>query len=114
MKIPPVSTTENSPEQMTDQVSNHITEMKIDNDPKSSSNKNEIIQKIKTSLFKEERNRLWKVVKQIRQSSKLDDFINNTATVIQKELTADRVAIYRFEGETNGRGNRSHPPPSER
>ena len=103
MKIPPVSTTENSPEQMTDQVSNHITEMKIDNDPKSSSNKNEIIQKIKTSLFKEERNRLWKVVKQIRQSSKLDDFINNTATVIQKELTADRVAIYRFEGETNGR-----------
>ena len=69
----------------------------------NTSSKPDIVQKIKKSLFKQERDRLWKVVKQIRQSTELNEFLQKTTTVIQKELKADRVVIYRFENENNGR-----------
>jgi methyl-accepting chemotaxis protein PixJ len=65
--------------------------------------KPDLVQKVKKSLFKQERDRLWKVVRQIRQSTELSDFLQKTTTVIQTELKADRVAIYRFENEYSGR-----------
>lgn len=68
----------------------------------STSSKPDIVQKIKKSLFKQERDRLLKVIKQIRQSTELNDFLQNTTKVIQKELKADRVTIFRFENETKG------------
>ncbi|WP_144868212.1 GAF domain-containing protein, partial [Hyella patelloides] len=68
----------------------------------TAANKTDIVQKIKTNLFRQERDRLWKVVKQIRQATELNEFLQHTATVIQKELKADRVAIYRFEDENQG------------
>ena len=81
-----------------------FTESKIDNGEKSGTNtsKSDIVQKIKKNLFKQERDRLWKVTKQIRQSKSLNDFLNNTASVIQSEFKADRVIIFRFEDDTNG------------
>jgi methyl-accepting chemotaxis protein PixJ len=65
--------------------------------------KSDLVQKVKKSLFKQERDRLYKVVRQIRQSSELNDFLQKTTTVIQTELKVDRVAIYRFENEYSGR-----------
>ncbi len=65
--------------------------------------KPDLVQKVKKSLFKQERDRLWKVVRQIRQSTELNDFLQKTTTVIKTELKADRVIIYRFENEYSGR-----------
>ncbi|WP_019505346.1 GAF domain-containing protein [Pleurocapsa sp. PCC 7319] len=64
--------------------------------------KPDIVQKIKKSLYKQERDRLWKVIKQIRQSTEQQDFFNNVVKVVQQELKADRVLIYSFAGENTG------------
>ena len=69
----------------------------------STNSKPDLVQKVKKSLFKQERDRLWKVIRQIRQSTELNDFLQKTTTVIQTELKADRVTIYRFENEYSGR-----------
>ncbi len=87
------------PEQNFSEVTATNTEKNLD----SGNSKPDIVQKIKKSLFKGERDRLWKVVKQIRQSTQLDDFLQHTTSVIQQELQADRVLIYRFDSEDQGR-----------
>ncbi len=77
-------------------------EQSVNRATEANSSKSDLVQKIKKSLYKQERDRLWKVIKQIRQSTAKKDFINNTVKVIQQELQADRVLIYRFTGETKG------------
>ncbi len=69
----------------------------------NNNSKSDLVQKIKKSLYKQERDRLWKVVKQIRQSTEKNEFINNTVKIIKQELKADRVLIYRFTGDTKGK-----------
>ncbi|MGL6338746.1 MAG: GAF domain-containing protein, partial [Waterburya sp.] len=68
----------------------------------SNNSKSDLVQKIKKSLYKQERDRLWKVIKQVRQSQDQHDFFNNLVRVMQHELKADRVLIYRVTGESNG------------
>jgi methyl-accepting chemotaxis protein PixJ len=68
----------------------------------SSNNKTDIVQKIKTNLFRQERDRLWKAIKQVRQATELSDFLQKTTTVIHQELKADRVILYRFENNNHG------------
>jgi methyl-accepting chemotaxis protein PixJ len=68
----------------------------------SNNSKSDLVQKIKKSLYKQERDRLWKIIKQIRQSQDQHDFFNNIVKVIQHELKADRILIYRAMGESNG------------
>jgi len=68
----------------------------------SSSSKSDLVQRIKTSLYKQERDRLWKVVKQVRNSTGKNKFFNNLVKIIQHELKADRVLVYRFEDENSG------------
>ena len=68
----------------------------------SNGSKSDLVQRIKTSLYKQERDRLWKVVKQVRSSTGQDKFFNNLVKIIQHELKADRVLIYRFQNESNG------------
>ena len=60
------------------------------------------IQKIKTSLFKQERKRLSKIVKQIRKATNQEQFLENTVTIIRQILAVDRVLIYRCEDDRNG------------
>jgi methyl-accepting chemotaxis protein PixJ len=69
---------------------------------KDNSSKSDLVQKIKKSLYKQERDRLWKVIKQVRQSSKRHNFSHNLVKIIQHELKADRVLIYRFTEEDTG------------
>ncbi len=68
----------------------------------SNGSKSDLVQKIKTSLYKQERDRLWRVMKQVRNSTKQDDFFNNLVKVVQHELKADRVLVYRFTGDSDG------------
>ncbi|BAZ45681.1 methyl-accepting chemotaxis sensory transducer with phytochrome sensor [Chondrocystis sp. NIES-4102] len=68
----------------------------------SNNSKSDLVQKIKKSLYKQERDRLWKVIKQVRQSKDQHDFFNNIVKVIQYELKADRTLIYRATGESSG------------
>jgi methyl-accepting chemotaxis protein PixJ len=68
----------------------------------SNSSKSDLVQKIKKSLYKQERDRLWKVVKQIRQSKDQHEFFNNVVKIVQHEFKADRVLIYRATEESNG------------
>ncbi len=69
---------------------------------KDNSSKSDLVQKIKKSLYKQERDRLWKVIKQLRQSSKRHNFSHNLVKIVQHELKADRVLIYRFTEEDKG------------
>ena len=72
------------------------------NSGESNSSKTDLVQKIKKSLYKQERDRLWKIIQQIRQSTGKNNFLQNTVQVIQQEFKSDRVLIYRFTGEAKG------------
>ncbi|MEM8719752.1 MAG: GAF domain-containing protein [Cyanobacteria bacterium P01_G01_bin.39] len=65
--------------------------------------KSDLVQKIKKSLYKQERDRLWKMMQQVRQSQDSDSFFNNLVKVVQQELKADRTLIYYFDGENTGK-----------
>ena len=69
----------------------------------ASSSKSDLVQKIKKSLYKQERDRLWKIMKQVRQSSQQNEFFSNVVKVVQHEFAADRVLIYRFDSENTGK-----------
>ena len=69
---------------------------------KDNGSKSDLVQKIKKSLYKQERDRLWKVIRHLRQSSKRNSFSKNIVKIVQHELKADRVLIYRFMAEDLG------------
>ena len=67
--------------------SNTYQEQNISNTKvESNSSKSDLVQKIKKSLYKQERDLLWRVVKQIRQSTGKNEFVKNTVKTIQQEL----------------------------
>ena len=74
-----------------------------DSQDNNSSSKNDLIKKIKTNLFKGERERATKIIKQIRQAKNFDNFLSKTVSVIRQNLKADRVLIYQFEDRNEGR-----------
>ena len=53
-------------------------------------------------MFKQERKRLSKIVKQIRKATNQEQFLKNTVTIIRQILAVDRVLIYRCEDNQNG------------
>ena len=65
--------------------------------------KSDLVQKIKKSLYKQERDRLLKVMKQVRQSTEQQDFFDNLVKVVRHEFQVDRVLIYRFDSEDTGK-----------
>ncbi len=67
------------------------------------SSKNDLVKKIKTNLFKAERERANKIIKQIRQAKNFEAFLVKTVSVIRQNLKADRVLIYQFEDQNEGR-----------
>ncbi len=101
MNLPITSTTENFQELSENQAINSeiATEAKTD----SPQDKTDLVQKIKTSLFKQERVRFRKIINQIRQSDNFETLLNNTVAAIQQELQASRVLIYRFDNHQSGR-----------
>ncbi|MDJ0715977.1 MAG: GAF domain-containing protein [Prochloraceae cyanobacterium] len=60
------------------------------------------IEQFKRKLFKQERDRASKIIKQIRQSQDIDSFLFKTTAAIQEELQLDRVFIYRFDPKSEG------------
>ena len=70
--------------------------------PEANSSKSDLVQKIKKSLYKQERDRLWKMIEQVRNSSNQDEFFRNAVKVVQYEFAADRVLIYRFDNQDTG------------
>ena len=101
MNLPIISTTENSQELTENQAINSeiATEARTD----SPQDKTDLVQKIKTSLFKQERVRFRKIINQIRQSDNFETLLNNAVTTIKQELQASRVLIYRFDNNQSGR-----------
>lgn len=73
------------------------------NSTEVSSSKSDLVQKIKKSLYKQERDRLWKIMKQVRRASQQNEFFSNVVKVVQHEYAADRVLVYRFESENTGK-----------
>ena len=69
----------------------------------ANSTKLDLVQKIKKSLYRQERDRQVKVMKQVRRSTEQQDFFNNLVKIVQHELQADRVLIYRFDSEDTGK-----------
>nr|MDJ0651265.1 GAF domain-containing protein [Xenococcaceae cyanobacterium MO_188.B19] len=68
-----------------------------------SSSKDDLIKKIKTNLFKGERERANKIVKQIRKAKNFDFFLDKTVSILRQNMKADRVLIYHFEDKNEGR-----------
>ena len=81
----------------------HTYQEQTSSDTEASSSKSDLVQKIKKSLYKQERDRLWKIMKQVRQSSQQNEFFSNVVKVVQHEFAADRVLIYRFDSENTGK-----------
>ena len=81
----------------------HTYKEQTSSDTEASSSKSDLVQKIKKSLYKQERDRLWKIMKQVRQSSQQNEFFSNVVKVVQHEFAADRVLIYRFDSENTGK-----------
>ena len=69
----------------------------------ANSSKLDLVQKIKTSLYRQERERLIKIIEQVRRSTEQQDFLNNLVKIVQHEFQADRVLIYRFDREDTGK-----------
>ena len=68
-----------------------------------SSPKDDLIKKIKTNLFKGERERATKLIKQIRKAKNFESFLDKTVSILRQNLKADRVLIYHFEDKNEGR-----------
>lgn len=66
------------------------------------SDKSDLVQKIKTNLFRQERNRLKKLTSQIRHVSSSDDFLAEVVAIVQEALKVDRAFIYRFDSQDKG------------
>ncbi|MDJ0718422.1 MAG: GAF domain-containing protein, partial [Prochloraceae cyanobacterium] len=60
------------------------------------------IEQFKSKLFKQERERGRKILKQIRTSQDRDSFLLKTTRAIQEELQLSRVCIYRFDPQSEG------------
>ncbi len=69
----------------------------------SQSPKNDLIKKIKTNLFKGERERAAKIIKQIRKSKTFESFLDKTVSIVRQNMKVDRVLIYHFEDKNEGR-----------
>ncbi len=84
----------------------HSSELNTENsstDKNSSTDTTQKIQKIKTSLFKQERERLSKIFQQIRKANTQEQFLKNTVTIIRQTLAVDRVLIYRCADNNSGK-----------
>ena len=64
--------------------------------------KSDLVQKIKTNLFRQERNRLKKLISQVRHASNSGDFLAEVVAIVQQTLKVDRAAIYRFNSSEKG------------
>ena len=69
----------------------------------SNSSKSDLVQKIKKSLYKQERDRLKKLIGQVRKASSGQNFLGKVTTIIQENLKADRVLIYQFNSAEKGK-----------
>ena len=65
-------------------------------------NSNDLVQKIKTSLYKQERTRTWKIIQRIRQETEFDNLLKKVVTIVRQELSTDRVFIYQFSSNQRG------------
>ena len=66
------------------------------------SSKTDIVQKIKANLFRQERDRLKKVIARFRQASYSEDFLLKVTEIVRQNLQVDRALIYRFESTEKG------------
>ena len=68
----------------------------------NTNSKPDLVQKVKKSLFKQERDRLKKVIDQVRQASSSGDFLAKATAIVQQILQVDRASIYRFNSAEKG------------
>ena len=85
-----------SQQQHTNAIDNGNSTMNSNND------KTDIVQKIKTNLFRQERDRTKKLIAQVREASNSKDFLNRVTTIVQQTLKVDRALIYRFDSTEKG------------
>ena len=88
MNLPIIATTESSPELR----ENLVTKAEVSGSSQA-----------KTNLFKKERIRFQKIVRQMRSSESFEALLNNAVAAIQQELQASRLLIYRFDNNQTGR-----------
>ena len=68
----------------------------------SNSHKAALVQKIKANLFRQERDRLKKLIGQVRASSNSPDFLAKVTGIVQQMLQVDRALIYRLDSAEKG------------
>lgn len=54
------------------------------------------------NLFKQQREKLWKIVSLLRTSTDIDSLFKSSVIALREELQASRVLIYRFDSQDRG------------
>ena len=75
-------------------VDNNIPEPEIT--PKTKPNSSDLVQRIKTSLYKQERTRNWKFIQRMRQETNFAKLLDRVVAMVRQELKATRVFVYQF------------------
>jgi methyl-accepting chemotaxis protein PixJ len=65
-------------------------------------NNHNLVQKIKTSLYKQERTRAWNIIQRMRQEKDFTRLLNKVVAMIRQELKANRVLVYQFNNDISG------------
>ncbi|MEL6438322.1 MAG: GAF domain-containing protein [Cyanobacteria bacterium J06621_8] len=86
-----------------DSISTYQEQTSPDMTTEDSNSKLDLVQKVKKSLYKQERELLKKVISQVRQVNQNQDFLSKLVTILQQTLKADRVLIYRFDSPDKGK-----------
>ena len=63
---------------------------------------NDLVPKIKASLYKQERTRIWKFIQRMRQETDFATLLDTVVTMVRQELKATRVFVYQFNNDTKG------------
>lgn len=81
-------------------VDNNIPEPEIT--PETKPNSSDLVQRIKTSLYKQERTRTWKFIQRMRQETNFAKLLDRVVAMVRQELKATRVFVYQFHNDTQG------------
>lgn len=93
--MPTIDNSINLPEQNPQQPDSLATEAKVKN--------NDLVQRIKANLYKQERTRIRNIVQRIRQETDFSALLNKIVVIISQELKASRVLIYQFNDHSFGK-----------
>ena len=70
--------------------------------PQTKPNSGDLVRRIKTSLYKQERTRSWQIIQRMRQESDFTKLLNKVVAMVREEFKIVRAILYQFNNESLG------------